>query len=85
VLKDTHSAAQLAVDFGRKYFENHLRERGVLTQDIDHCLRHEVKGQEFSSAVAEEIPSTWRRRTQSILNAAATDLFGTAVAGLRRS
>jgi len=85
VLQCTHSVALLAVDFGRKYFENHLRQRGVLTQDVDRCLRHEVKGQEFSSAVAEEIPSAWRRKTQSILNVAATDLFGTAVAGLRRS
>ena len=85
VLLDTKAAVHLAVDFGRKFFENQLRRSGAFTHDIDHCLRHEVKGQEFSSAVAEEIPAAWRRRAKPLMDAAAGDLFEVPIPGLRRS
>lgn len=81
-LKD---AKDLAPDFGRKLAENYLRRAGARWQDIDRHQRHEVKGQEQDTQVAEGSEAEWARRLEPFLQAMSLEIHGAPPHGLRRT
>jgi hypothetical protein len=84
VLGVEHLPVKLSTDFGRKFMENRLRERGVRTQDIDRVMRHEVVGQETSAGVSDGSEVAWCKRVRPVLDAIAIELFGSAVPGIAK-
>lgn len=77
-------ALTLAPDFGRKFAENYLRRAGARWADLDRHQRHEVKGQEQDTTVADGTEEEWAHRLAPLLDQMSTSLFSTRLHGLRR-
>jgi hypothetical protein len=73
---------RFALDVGRKWAENALRERGVATCDIDRVMRHEVLGQENNAALAIQSELDWVIRMRPILEDLHKQLFQSPLFGL---
>lgn len=74
----------LAKDFGRKWTENALRNAGFNTSGIDRVMRHEVLGQETTTAVADGCERVWVHRMRAVLNRVHAELFVAPLWGLRK-
>jgi hypothetical protein len=84
LLKLLPEAIGLAPDFGRKFAENFLRSTGARWNDTDRHQRHEVKGQEQDTSVADGSEEEWVARLKPHLDAMSQALFKTLLSGLHR-
>lgn len=85
LLKLLPAADTLAPDFGRKFAENFLRQSGARWTDLDRHQRHEVKGQEQDTTVADEAEDEWAQRLAPHLDRMSARLFTSQLFGLRRT
>jgi hypothetical protein len=81
--KTLPGAIQLSADWGRKFMENHLRQAGAQSRDIDRHQRHEVLGQEQDTSIADSCEVDWVRRLKPVLDQTSQSLFRSPLSGLR--